>query len=198
MHVKPGRLRKGGCRTGLDAWHPAAAQTACPCPLTHGQMRPGVEIALRGAALPDRRAPCKRSRHRQRAALRRPFAAGPVAQWLEPAAHNGLVAGSSPAGPTSLRWLRQLRLGKPFRSEGCRAEAHLSEGGPGPRATARQATLPSRPPKQNIENNPMHSNRELVAWMLFRRNISTRRARQRHSSIIPIFRTPRPCPTTGA
>jgi hypothetical protein len=28
-------------------------------------------------------------------------AAGPVAQWLEPAAHNGLVAGSSPAGPTN-------------------------------------------------------------------------------------------------
>ena len=26
---------------------------------------------------------------------------GPVAQWLEPAAHNGLVAGSSPARPTS-------------------------------------------------------------------------------------------------
>ena len=26
---------------------------------------------------------------------------GPVAQWLEPAAHNRLVAGSSPAGPTS-------------------------------------------------------------------------------------------------
>jgi hypothetical protein len=32
--------------------------------------------------------------------LNRPLAAGPVAQWLEPAAHNGLVAGSSPAGPT--------------------------------------------------------------------------------------------------
>ena len=31
------------------------------------------------------------------------LAAGPVAQWLEPAAHNGLVAGSSPAGPTTLR-----------------------------------------------------------------------------------------------
>jgi hypothetical protein len=31
----------------------------------------------------------------------REFAAGPVAQWLEPAAHNGLVAGSSPAGPTT-------------------------------------------------------------------------------------------------
>lgn len=30
---------------------------------------------------------------------RRP--AGPVAQWSEPAAHNRLVAGSSPAGPTT-------------------------------------------------------------------------------------------------
>src|SRR3712207_1240679 len=28
-------------------------------------------------------------------------ARGPVAQWLEPTAHNGLVAGSSPARPTS-------------------------------------------------------------------------------------------------
>ncbi len=28
-------------------------------------------------------------------------AKGPVAQWLEPTAHNGLVAGSSPAGPTT-------------------------------------------------------------------------------------------------
>jgi hypothetical protein len=26
---------------------------------------------------------------------------GPVAQWLEPTAHNGLVGGSSPPGPTS-------------------------------------------------------------------------------------------------
>ena len=25
---------------------------------------------------------------------------GPVAQWLEPAAHNGLVGGSNPPGPT--------------------------------------------------------------------------------------------------
>src|ERR1700761_3348187 len=31
----------------------------------------------------------------------RGMSAGPVAQWLEPAAHNGLVAGSSPAGPTT-------------------------------------------------------------------------------------------------
>jgi hypothetical protein len=34
-------------------------------------------------------------------AFQRQTAAGPVAQWLEPAAHNGLVAGSSPAGPTN-------------------------------------------------------------------------------------------------
>jgi hypothetical protein len=35
-----------------------------------------------------------RSRERQ-------LAAGPVAQWLEPAAHNGLVPGSSPGRPTN-------------------------------------------------------------------------------------------------
>src|SRR6266571_3597581 len=35
---------------------------------------------------------------------------GPVAQRLEPAAHNGLVGGSSPSGPTNdLKGLRQLR-----------------------------------------------------------------------------------------
>ena len=36
-----------------------------------------------------------------RLAAASPFLKGPVAQWLEPAAHNGLVAGSSPAGPTN-------------------------------------------------------------------------------------------------
>lgn len=52
------------------------------------------------AALPKPHAPCKRSPHRCRPRLAARKAAGPVAQWLEPAAHNGLVAGSSPAGPT--------------------------------------------------------------------------------------------------
>src|SRR5947209_19606381 len=74
-------------------------------------------------ALPEHRLPCKRCR-------RRIDAAGPVAQWLEPAAHNGLVAGSSPAGPTSLRSLEP--------SEGCPAGAQrrraavreLRPGGP--------------------------------------------------------------------
>jgi hypothetical protein len=39
----------------------------------------------------------------RRAAINRrpPPQEGPVAQWLEPAAHNRLVAGSSPAGPTN-------------------------------------------------------------------------------------------------
>ncbi|CDX42953.1 hypothetical protein MPLDJ20_60059 [Mesorhizobium plurifarium] len=30
----------------------------------------------------------------------KPARVGPVAQWLEPAAHNRLVGGSSPSGPT--------------------------------------------------------------------------------------------------
>ena len=30
-----------------------------------------------------------------------PWRIGPVAQWLEPTAHNGLVGGSSPPGPTT-------------------------------------------------------------------------------------------------
>src|SRR6202789_4161430 len=37
--------------------------------------------------------------------------AGPVAQWLEPAAHNGLVAGSSPAGPTNQRKAMKVNSG---------------------------------------------------------------------------------------
>jgi hypothetical protein len=45
--------------------------------------------------------------------LPRQPAAGPVAQWLEPTAHNGLVAGSSPAGPTTHSLtMRSLRLGE--------------------------------------------------------------------------------------
>ena len=38
-------------------------------------------------------------------------------------------AGSSPASPTSLRSLRELRLGKPARSEGCRVEARRAKTG---------------------------------------------------------------------
>ncbi len=68
--------------------------------------------------------------------------AGPVAQWLEPAAHNGLVAGSSPAGPTSLRSLRELRLGKPVPHIESESEQRLPRRSPrgvgglfGPRAS---------------------------------------------------------------
>jgi hypothetical protein len=72
---------------------------------------------------------------------------GPVAQRLEPAAHNGLVGGSSPSGPTSLR-AYALRLGKPAacrgaarKRQGCRAEAKRRRAGRYPRlrATAGQA-----------------------------------------------------------
>src|SRR3954451_9827140 len=47
----------------------------------------------------------------------RPLAAGPVAQWLEPAAHNGLVAGSSPAGATKIGVIKPLldRTGSPHQ-----------------------------------------------------------------------------------
>ena len=43
------------------------------------------------------------------AALRSGY--GPIAQWLEPTAHNGLVPGSSPGGPTNflIRWCQRRR-----------------------------------------------------------------------------------------
>jgi hypothetical protein len=37
------------------------------------------------------------------------------------------VGGSIPPGSTSLRWLRQLRLGKPYRSEGCALRPGICE-----------------------------------------------------------------------
>src|SRR5204862_4482563 len=46
---------------------------------------------------------------------------GPVAQWLEPTAHSGLVAGPSPAGPTRIglgriAWERKLASLPPMDS----------------------------------------------------------------------------------
>jgi hypothetical protein len=41
------------------------------------------------------------------------------------------VGGSIPPGSTSLRRLRLLRLGKPYRSEGCRVEARRAKTGLG-------------------------------------------------------------------
>jgi len=96
------------------------------------------------------------------------------------AAHNGLVAGSSPAG-------------LPRRSPS-------GEGGlRGPRATAWQAILRSSTGKtaaradaalasnQNIENNPMQSSMVVAgidALSESCENILTRRANQRHYSMI--------------
>ena len=59
---------------------------AADCKSVYAGSSPAVTSTLQAA----------RSRN---AALRR--LAGPVAQWLELTAHNGLVAGSSPAGPTT-------------------------------------------------------------------------------------------------
>ena len=54
----------------------------------------------RGISLPPRHGrPACRSPHGT--AIAAPPRSGPVAQWLELAAHNGLVAGSSPAGHTT-------------------------------------------------------------------------------------------------
>src|SRR3954454_2769589 len=90
------------------------------------------------------------------AASQRPLAAGPVAQWLEPAAHNGLVAGSSPAGPTTLR-----PSGYAWRSHaGPDGRSVVSGVAGAQRKRRRTAPDPAQlPPPQtkNIENNPMHS-----------------------------------------
>ena len=44
---------------------------------------------------------------------------GAIAQLGERVLCKHEVVGSIPTGSTSLRWLRQLRLGEPDRSEGC-------------------------------------------------------------------------------
>ena len=54
---------------------------------------------------------------------------GAIAQLGERVLCKHEVVGSIPSGSTSFRWLRQLRLGKPHRSEGCRVVARKSEDG---------------------------------------------------------------------
>jgi hypothetical protein len=48
---------------------------------------------------------------------------GAIAQLGERVVRNDEVGGSIPPGSTSLRRLRLLRLGMPYRSEGCRGGA---------------------------------------------------------------------------
>ena len=61
------------------------------------------------------------------------------------------VVGSIPSGSTSLRWLRQLRLGKPDNGEGCRVEARKSEDGlaTDPRQFVRETSLRMCDPSQD-------------------------------------------------
>src|SRR5262245_9034324 len=54
---------------------------------------------------------------------------GAIAQLGERVLCKHEVVGSIPSGSTSLRWLRQLRLGEPDRSEGCRVEARRAKTG---------------------------------------------------------------------
>jgi hypothetical protein len=42
--------------------------------------------------------------HFQRRSAQRLLDFGPVAQWLEPTDHNGLVGGSNPPGPARTKW----------------------------------------------------------------------------------------------
>src|SRR6516165_8189673 len=58
---------------------------------------------------------------------------GPVAQWLEPAAHNRLVGGSSPPGPTNtIQWLMGYFPAhiSPKTSKWQRSWQHFAELGP--------------------------------------------------------------------
>src|SRR4051812_27260732 len=54
------------------------------------------------------------------------------------------VGGSIPPGSTSLRWLRQLRLGKPSRSEGCLAGARRAKADRGERRLRSRAPKPMK------------------------------------------------------
>jgi len=54
---------------------------------------------------------------------------GPVAEASTREQCIALHPGSNPGRVSSLRWLRQLRLGKPYRGEGCRDEARRAKSG---------------------------------------------------------------------
>jgi hypothetical protein len=56
---------------------------------------------------------------------------GPVAEASTREQCNALYPGSNPGRASSLRWLRQLRLGKPYRGEGCRGVARRAKPGLG-------------------------------------------------------------------
>src|SRR3954462_6802501 len=67
---------------------------------------------------------------------------GGIAQLGERVVRNDEVGGSIPPGSTSLRRLRQLRLGKPSSSEGCRVVARRAKTGRNPNSVSRQTGRP--------------------------------------------------------
>src|SRR5208337_1222048 len=83
---------------------------------------------------------CHQARFRLNAARVRPI--GPVAQWLEPAAHNGLVAGSSPARPTTLPPSARPRLPSRFAQAGGQSQpARAHQASPRPQSSAKAENL---------------------------------------------------------
>ncbi len=72
--------------------------------------------------------------------FKRQLAAGPVAQWLEPAAHNGLVPGSSPGRPTNLRSRSEQGRRSRRAIAGCVRELRLASQ-PASRAALRRICI---------------------------------------------------------
>ena len=87
-------------RHSQPAWRLVGAhcdESACLPPLTRFRIRvERMEARDRWGGDGSRCQDASFALYRSRARL-----IGPVAQWLEPAAHNGLVGGSSPSRPTS-------------------------------------------------------------------------------------------------
>src|SRR5689334_25165812 len=54
---------------------------------------------------------------------------GPVAEATTREQCNALYPGSNPGRASSLRWLRQLRLGKPAPNKACHAVARRAKAG---------------------------------------------------------------------
>ena len=73
---------------------------------------------------------------------------GAIAQLGERVLCKHEVVGSIPSGSTSLRWLCQLRLGKPIECEGCRVVAPKGAETGHPDIIVRETSIRMRDPHQ--------------------------------------------------
>jgi hypothetical protein len=106
-------LRGAGYESAYSCFYPAVKSIS---------ENPKLTSVTRHSPLPERATHCKGL---PATACRYRHSRGAVAQWLEPAAHNGLVAGSSPAGPTTLRL--RLRVAQPRKIETMRVRRSSSQ-----------------------------------------------------------------------